>query len=108
MSIPSPLERRVATDLFKAEVRRWATRIGVDVTEIHVRLMKRKWASASTRGRLTFDVGLLDRSQDQRAEAIVHELVHLKVPNHGPVFRNLVRAYLAEGAASNAEPRREG
>jgi predicted metal-dependent hydrolase len=29
---------------------------------------------------------------------IVHELVHLKVPNHGKLFRSLVRAYLTEAA----------
>jgi len=29
-------------------------------------------------------------------EVIVHELLHLKVPNHGKVFRALLKAYLAE------------
>ena len=31
-----------------------------------------------------------------RAEVIVHELLHLKVPNHGMVFKALLRAYLAD------------
>ena len=31
------------------------------------------------------------------AEVIVEELVHLKVPNHGKLFKALVRIYLAEG-----------
>jgi predicted metal-dependent hydrolase len=30
-----------------------------------------------------------------RAEVIVHELLHVKVPNHGKVFRALLRAHLA-------------
>ena len=34
-----------------------------------------------------------------RAQAIVHELLHLKVLNHGKLFRALMRGYLAEGAA---------
>ena len=56
--------------------------------------MKRKWASCSSRGRLTFDTGLLRQPAAFRAEAIVHELVHLKVPNHGRLFRSLVRSHL--------------
>jgi predicted metal-dependent hydrolase len=31
-----------------------------------------------------------------RAEVIVHELLHLKVPNHRKVFKALLRAYLAD------------
>jgi hypothetical protein len=30
-----------------------------------------------------------------RREVIVHELLHLKVPNHGPLFKALLKAYLA-------------
>ena len=88
-----------AIEEFRDQVRRWATRIGVEAREIRVRPMKRKWASASTAGRLTFNLELLQEPQDRRAEVIVHELVHLKVGNHGPLFRNLLRAHLTEGGA---------
>ena len=90
-----PVDDVVTADLFKADVRRWAERIGVDLKEIHIRDMTRKWASASTSGRLTFDVDLLDQSIEKRNEVVVHELVHLKVGNHGPLFRNLVAAHLS-------------
>jgi len=87
---------RISRDLLIAEARAWARRIGVEdrIREIHVRPMKRKWASCSSGGRLTFDVGLLRQPAGFRAEVIVHELLHLKVPNHGPLFRSLYRAYL--------------
>ncbi len=83
-------------DLFKAEVQAWAKRIGVEPREIHVRKMEPKWASASSTGRLTFNTDLLRESSDFRIEAIIHELLHLKVPNHGKVFRALLKAHLAE------------
>ncbi len=89
-----PVDRVVSADLFKADVHRWAERIGVEVKEIHIRDMTLKWASASSSGRLTFDSELLDQPMEKRHEVIVHELVHLKVGNHGPLFRNLVRAHL--------------
>jgi predicted metal-dependent hydrolase len=90
-----PLERAVPVEVFKAEVRKWAERIGVEANEIYVRDMTRTWASCSSRGRLTFDIDLLREPAEFRSEVIVHELVHLKVPNHGKLFRNLVRSYLS-------------
>lgn len=83
-------------DLFRAEVKVWAQRIGVEPKEIRLRAMSRKWASCSSNGRLTFDTGLLRQPAAFRREVIVHELLHLKVPNHGPLFRSLLRAYLAD------------
>lgn len=89
-----PLEDAVPVEVFKSEVYVWARRIGVEPREIHVRPMKRKWASCSSKGRLTFNVELLKEDADFRREVIVHELLHLKVPNHGRLFRSLLRAYL--------------
>jgi predicted metal-dependent hydrolase len=91
-----PLEETVPADVFKAEVKAWAERIGVEPKEIHIRPMKRKWASCSQTGRLTFDTELLRQPAGFRAEVIVHELLHLKVPNHGPLFKALLKAYLGE------------
>ncbi len=82
-------------DLFKAEVEAWARRIGVEPKEVHVRPMTRKWASCSSRGRLTFNTDLIREPAAFRAEVIVHELLHLKVPNHGRVFKALLKAHLA-------------
>ena len=81
---------------FRREVRLWARRIGVEPREIRLRGMTRKIASATSEGRLTFDRRLMTVLAHQRAAVIVHELVHLKVGNHGPLFRSLVRAHLAE------------
>lgn len=103
MSEPSvaevePLEETVPSELLKSEVAAWAKRIGVEPKEVHIRPMTRKWASCSSKGRLTFNESLLRESPPFRAEVIVHELLHLKVPNHGKVFRALMKAYLAESS----------
>ena len=91
-----PLEEVIPGEVFKAEVHAWAARIGVEPKEIHLRPLKTKWASCSAKGRLTFDEGLLRQPAAFRREVIVHELLHLKVPNHGPLFRNLLRSHLAD------------
>jgi predicted metal-dependent hydrolase len=92
--LPPKLEKVVPVSIFRSEVHAWAKRIGVSPKEIRLRPMKRKWASCSNRGRLTFDTGLLHESASFRREAIVHELLHMKVPNHGKVFKALLKTYL--------------
>jgi predicted metal-dependent hydrolase len=92
---PETLESAVPAAVVKSEVEAWAKRIGVEPKEIHIRPMKRKWASCSSRGRMTMDTGLLQQPAEFRREVIIHELVHLKVPNHGKLFSSLVKAYAA-------------
>ncbi len=92
----------ISAQAFKSEVRAWAERIGVEPAEVHLRPMKRKWASCSSRGRLTFDTGLLAQTAVFRHEVVVHELLHLKVPNHGKLFHTLLRAHIREGVLNRA------
>ncbi|MBN2244573.1 MAG: M48 family metallopeptidase [Candidatus Aminicenantes bacterium] len=81
---------------FKSDVRDWAAKVGVDAKEIHLRGMKRKWASCSSKGRLTFDPSLLKKPERTRAEVIPHELLQLKYPNHGRMFKLLLNPYLSK------------
>jgi predicted metal-dependent hydrolase len=90
----TPLEEIISKDILKAEVRAWCERIGLQLKELHIRPMTRKWGSCSTLGRMTLNSELLTQPAEFRRKVIVHELVHLKVQNHGKVFRALVRAYL--------------
>lgn len=69
---------------------------GVTPISITFRPMKRKWASCSSKRNLTFDTELLRQTAEVRRRVIVHELLHLKIPNHGALFRALEKAYLEE------------
>jgi predicted metal-dependent hydrolase len=90
----TPLEDAVPRELLRAEVMAWSRRIGVEPREVRIRPMSRKWGSCSTAGRVTLDDGLCRQPAEFRREVIVHELLHLKVPNHGKLFKSLLRAYL--------------
>ncbi len=92
--LPAALEESVPEEIFKSEVHSWAERIGVQPKTVALRPMKRKWASCSSKGNLSFDTGLLRQPAEFRREAIVHELLHLKYPNHGKMFRALEAIYL--------------
>jgi len=81
---------------FKREVFDWAEEVGVTPKEVHIRKMTKKWASCSSKGRLTFSYELLNKSKEQRAKAIVHELLHLKYESHNKMFNSLLSTHLAK------------
>jgi predicted metal-dependent hydrolase len=88
---------------FKKRTRDWAARLDVRVCALTVRKMRNKWASCSTAGRLTFDEALLRMPGDLQDYVIVHELLHVQVPNHGKLWKSLMRLHL--GAYEKKESR---
>ncbi len=78
---------------FKERVMELAQQIGVEVKRLTLRPMRTKWASCSTTGQLTFNVELLTLQRELGEYVMVHELVHLKVPNHGKLWKALMLAY---------------
>lgn len=91
-----PLEEIVPVEIFRAEVLTWAKRLGLMPKEIRIRQMKRKWASCSSAGRLTFDRDLLKQPAPVRTVVILHELLHLRIPSHNKLFKSLLSAYFHE------------
>jgi predicted metal-dependent hydrolase len=56
--------------------------------------MTRKWGSCSTASTITLAIDLDGESQEFQDFVIVHELLHLKVPNHGRLFKALMTAHV--------------
>ena len=79
---------------FKARVLEWADKLGVKASALYVRPMRRKWASCSTAGNLNFNVELLTLDREIGDYVIAHELLHFSVPNHGKLWKSLMRAHL--------------
>lgn len=78
----------------KREVQLWAARIGVEPKRVQIQRMTTKWASCSTSGRICLSKDLLREDASFREVVIVHELLHLRVPNHGKLFKSLMNAHL--------------
>ena len=93
----------MAKEQFKSEVARWAVIIKVKPAQIRVQRMTKKWASCSSRGRVCFSADLLHEPRVFQKYVIVHELLHLQVPNHGKLFKSLMTAYLPDWEAILAE-----
>ena len=93
-------------DAFESRMKKWIERLDVRVRAVSVRKMRNKWASCSTAGRLTFDELLLSQPGELQDYVIVHELLHLEVPNHGKLWKSLMRAHLGDYEALEARLRR--
>ena len=73
-----------------------ATSLGVRPRRVRIQYMRRKWASCSTKGTLTFARDLLAEKPTFRRFVIVHELLHLRVPNHGRLFKALLSVHVPD------------
>lgn len=84
--------------VFKERVFIWARRLDFDVhrARVDLRPMTRKWASCSEAGNFSFNVELLCLDPSLQDLVIVHELLHLSVPNHGRLWKMLMRAHLGD------------
>jgi len=78
----------------KALVHAWASRIRVEPRRVQVQRMTTKWASCSPAGRICFSRDLLREERPFQEVVVVHELLHLRVPNHGRLFKSLMTAYV--------------
>jgi predicted metal-dependent hydrolase len=81
---------------FKVRVHCWADRLEVTIVWLGVRAMSNKWASCSTNGHLNFNSELLALDPELWDYVIVHELLHFSVPNHGKLWKSLMRAHLGD------------
>lgn len=81
---------------FKNRVQYFADKIKVNVNGIYIRPMTNKWASCSSHGILSFNDELLTMEKKLGDYVMVHELLHLNVPNHGKLWKSLMTAYLGD------------
>ncbi len=92
--------------VFKQRVRHWADKLDVKVAWLGIRPMRNKWASCSTAGHLNFSDELPALKRDLQDYVIVHELLHIFVPNHGKLWKSLMRSHLGEYETYESELKR--
>ena len=67
-----------------------APRLGVSFQRIAIRDQRTRWGSCSSRGTLSFNWRLVLAPLEVAEYVVVHELCHLREPNHSPRFWQLV------------------
>lgn len=78
----------------RQRVEYWSRRVKVQPRIVRVQRMSRKWGSCSMKGIITLAEDLAEQSPGFQDFVIAHELLHLRVPNHGRVFKALMSAHV--------------
>jgi hypothetical protein len=66
--------------------------------------MTRKWGSCSMRGTVTLAADLIEQDRHFQDFVVAHELLHLRVPNHGRLFDFWRRSHSCHRASSLQSP----
>ena len=70
---------------FRNELKIWSKKLQVFPYEIKLQRMK-AWGHCSSNGTLYFNSDLLFKRKELQSYVIVHELLHLRIPNHNRLF----------------------
>ncbi len=92
--IPETPPEQTSADEIRALVNVWAMKMGLQPKRVTLRPMQRKWGSCSNRDNITLNTALTWLPYHLAEYVVVHELVHLRVFNHGAEFRKMMSAYL--------------
>ena len=92
---PIPAQQTSREDIIKM-VNLWAARMGLQPKRISFRNMTRKWGSCSSRENITLSTRLTWVAPHLAEYVVVHELVHLRVFNHGKDFKAMMSQYLPD------------
>lgn len=74
-------------------VRQQATRMNLSVKSITIRDQRTRWGSCSSKGTLSFNWRLIMAPPAVLEYVVIHELSHLRHPNHSAAFWNVVAHY---------------
>ena len=72
----------------------WVELLHVPAPRVRVRKMSRKWGSCSTSGTITLATDLAFKDVEFQNYVIAHELLHIRFPNHGKLFKALLTAHI--------------
>ena len=72
----------------------WAAKLRVRPRAIRIQAMRTKWGSCSKRGTITLASDLADEGVGFQNFVIAHELLHLRIRNHGRLFKAFMTAHV--------------
>jgi len=75
-----------ALEVLTGRVEFYARQFGLRYEHLHISSARTRWGSCSSRGTLSFTWRLIMAPLEVVDYVVLHELAHLKVKNHSPVF----------------------
>jgi predicted metal-dependent hydrolase len=95
-SVPPIPAEQTSREQIETMVEIWAKKVGVQPGRVQFRAMSRKWGSCSSRDNITLNSRLTWLSPHLAEYVVLHELVHLKVFNHGKEFKAMMSAHMPD------------
>lgn len=96
LGVPPPAVEQTTQKQMRAMVRAWAARLGVEPGRVQFREMYRKWGSCSSKGNITLNTALCSVPRELAEYVVLHELVHMRVFNHGSDFKAMMTAHMPD------------
>lgn len=84
------LYRRKAREEFERRADQYADEMGIEYGKIEIRNQRTKWGSCSSTGTLGLNWRLMMGPPEIVDYVVIHELAHLREPNHSDPFWNIV------------------
>ena len=85
-------------------IRRWETRLGVEVGGYFLQCMKTKWGGCNHRARnIRLNTELVKKPKDLLEYVVVHEMLHLLEPTHSERFLTLMSKHYPAWREARAE-----
>lgn len=85
--------RAQAAQTLVERVEAYSAMMGLRPARIYVRPLRRFWGRCWANGNLSFSAALVMAPPEVLDYVVVHELAHLREPNHSPQFWRVVAAY---------------
>ena len=92
-SIIEPWLKQQARQEIEQMVKASAARMKVSPKKVTIRDQRTRWGSCSNKGTLSFNWRLIMAPPIVMEYVVIHELAHLRQPNHSTAFWDLVAAY---------------
>lgn len=94
--IPTPEEietlRKVAKEVLPKRLRELAAKYSFEYNSVRIKHNSSNWGSCSRKGNINLNLNLVRLPDELRDYVILHELCHLRHPNHGPRFHALLES----------------
>lgn len=95
---PSEIEtvRRKAKNILLPEIEELANKYGFRYNKVFIKNNRTNWGSCSVKGNINLNMRLIYLPENLQEFVILHELSHLRYPNHGKDF-HIFLDFLCEG-----------
>ncbi|MGM0404429.1 MAG: M48 family metallopeptidase [Thermodesulfobacteriota bacterium] len=98
-----PTNRKAARQVLVCRLNQLSKGLGLPYNRVFVKCQKTRWGSCSMANNINLNLNLVRLPQELMDYAIIHELVHTRIKNHGKAFWDLLTHYLPDAEALDRE-----